>query len=72
MARAACSEALSGEVPLSGLVIILGDEVFARHVAAHDVKIPERSYLRAALQQREADIMASFHGAIAPELLAAE
>jgi len=54
------------------LVIILGDEVFARHVAAHDVKIPERSYLRAALQQREADIMASFHGAIAPELLAAE
>jgi len=49
-----------------------GDEVFARHAAAHDVKIPERSYLRAALQQREADIMASFHGAIAPELLAAE
>jgi phage gpG-like protein len=37
-----------------------GDEVFARHAAAHDVVIPERSYLRSAVEQREADIMRVF------------
>jgi len=39
-----------------------GAEVFARHAAAHDVRIPERSYLRSALDQREADIIAAFQG----------
>jgi len=42
-----------------------GDEVFAKHAAAHDVRIPERSYLRAALAQREADIRRVFEEAVA-------
>jgi phage gpG-like protein len=41
-----------------------GGDVFARHTAAHDTRIPERSYLRSALTQREADIMAAFHGTV--------
>jgi hypothetical protein len=41
------------------------DEVFARHAAAHDVKLPERSYLRAALAQRRAEIIARFAGTVA-------
>ncbi len=49
-----------------------GGDVFARHTQAHPTKIPERSYLRAALAQREADIMAAFHEVAAPELIAAE
>ena len=42
-----------------------GDEVFAKHAAAHDVVIPERSYLRSALAQREADIRRVFEEAVA-------
>lgn len=42
-----------------------GDDVFARHAAAHDVVIPERSYLRSALEQREADIRRVFDEAVA-------
>ena len=42
-----------------------GDEVFAKHAAAHDVHIPERSYLRSALTQREADIRRVFEEAVA-------
>lgn len=41
------------------------DEVFARHAAAHDVTLPERSYLRAALFQRRAEIIAGFQGTVA-------
>src|SRR6516225_12494179 len=42
-----------------------GDEVFAKHARAHDVVIPERSYLRSALKQREDDIMRVFREAVA-------
>ena len=49
-----------------------GGDVFTRHTRAHDTRIPERSYLRSALAQREADIMAAFHHVVSPELLAAE
>jgi hypothetical protein len=48
-----------------------GGEVFARHAAAHDVRIPERSYLRAALAAREADILAAFQGVVTEPALAA-
>jgi hypothetical protein len=48
-----------------------GGEVFARHAAAHDVRIPERSYLRAALAAREADIIAAFQGAVSEPAIAA-
>ena len=44
---------------------------FSRHAAAHDVRIPERSYLRAALEQREADILARFENVVTPERVAA-
>jgi hypothetical protein len=39
--------------------------VFAMHAAAHDVRLPERSYLRAALAQRRAEIIAGFQGTVA-------
>jgi hypothetical protein len=42
-----------------------GGDVFARHTAAHDTHIPERSYLRSVLTEHEADIMALFQGAVA-------
>ena len=42
-----------------------GDEVFAKHAAAHDEEIPKRSYLRSALEQREADIWRVFEEAVA-------
>lgn len=35
-------------------------DVFAMSAQAHDVRIPERSYLRAALHQREAEIQTVF------------
>jgi hypothetical protein len=41
------------------------DEVFAMHAAAHDVTLPERSYLRAALFQRKSEIIAGFAGTVA-------
>ena len=41
------------------------EEVFARHAAAHDVTLPERSYLRAALAQRRSAIIAGFAGTVA-------
>ncbi len=41
------------------------DDVFAMHAAAHDVRLPERSYLRAALAQRRAEIIAAFQGTVA-------
>lgn len=49
-----------------------GGEVFARHAAAHDVRIPERSYLREALKQREAEILRAFQGVAMPDLDRAE
>jgi hypothetical protein len=39
--------------------------VFSAHAAAHDVRLPERSYLRAALAQRRAEIIAAFQGTVA-------
>ena len=47
-----------------------GGDVFARHAAAHDTQIPERSYLRAALEQREADILARFENVVTPARVA--
>jgi phage gpG-like protein len=38
--------------------------VFAMHARAHDTNIPERSYLRAALAQRRAEINAAFAGTV--------
>jgi hypothetical protein len=38
--------------------------VFAMHAAAHKTPIPERSYLRAALAQRRAQILAAFQGTV--------
>jgi hypothetical protein len=38
--------------------------VFAMHAAAHQTRIPERSYLRAALAQRRAEIIAGFQGTV--------
>jgi hypothetical protein len=38
--------------------------VFAMHAAAHPTHIPERSYLRAALAQRRAEINAAFAGTV--------
>lgn len=37
-----------------------GETVFAAHTKAHDTPIPERSYLRRALDQRHADVLALF------------
>jgi hypothetical protein len=41
------------------------DEVFAAHAAPHEVRLPERSYLRAALAQRRSEIIAAFQGTVA-------
>jgi hypothetical protein len=38
--------------------------VFAMHTAAHATHIPERSYMRAALAQRRAEIIAAFGGTV--------
>jgi hypothetical protein len=38
--------------------------VFAMHTRAHETRIPERSYLRAALDQRRAEIIAAFQGTV--------
>jgi hypothetical protein len=34
------------------------------HTAAHATRLPERSYLRAALAQRRAEIIAGFQGTV--------
>jgi hypothetical protein len=39
--------------------------VFAMHTAAHQTRLPERSYLRSALAQRRAEIIAAFQGTVA-------
>jgi hypothetical protein len=40
------------------------EDVFAMHTAAHATRLPERSYLRAALAQRRAEIIAGFQGTV--------
>lgn len=40
--------------------------VFAMHTRAHDTRIPERSYMRAALAQKRSEIIALFTGAAVP------
>lgn len=40
-------------------------DVFAKRTKAHDVRIPERSYLRSALEDRRPSILAAIRAAIA-------
>lgn len=42
-----------------------GQTVFARRTRAHDVRIPERSYLRSALEDRRPTILAAIRATLA-------